>query len=203
MHRDPDYDPVEPGSAYAEPSGSTGYWIVSLDQMSGHVWVQGAAKHGVITFGRMVAAGRKIWYGANPETHDGTTHFDNGLAGGTFLAGQVAPGDSTPNLEPAGLIIDPDQMLEVLVGSRVKSNVQYTTKFNWNSLWSVPMRSMMTNGTYPTNGFYPVIVSPQGQPATSAYDPVTQRVLWLIPEARRSSCCSDYPVIAVWDMLVD
>jgi hypothetical protein len=203
--RPADYHSVYPTNF--SPRNGEGFWCASLDQMSGHVWIEGASKWGIATFGRMVVPNRYVWYpnemairGGNPHTLNGVTYYDNcSSAGNGYHAGVIWPStDLKPGLEPAMLLFNPLHPLEIVEGTgRAPYDVQYYSRMNWKELWDLPICGGQI-GIYPNAGNYQVIDSPQGQPCTSAYDRQTQRVVWMLPRTCSPAC----PTIQVWDVNV-
>jgi len=198
--RSPNYTVLGTTNGIQQPTGGVGRWIASLDQMSGHVWIESASKWGIVTLGRMVKEGRYVTYNhENPTTIDGTTYYSNtaSASGNTYRSFEIYTGQATtPGIEPAMLFFNPAQALEVEAGMSLPYNVISYSRKNWFDLWNIPIR-LGTLGTYPNPGDYQVIYSPAGQPSTSTYDPVAQRVLWMTPATYGAS---RYPTIQVWDV---
>lgn len=223
-HRPPDYsliDLSDEGQGLKQPVGDTGYWIASNDNIAFSKWIEGPSKQGILALGRFVAPGRWVKYtNTNPYTHPGDNqeYYSNVIGTGNgykpFVKypDQYTSTSNSPSMQAAGMTFNPKEAIEVMrthrgeVGySRTPADVQYQEYFDWNTKWpTIPIHAPSTGQgvypDYPIGGTYEVYYCPQGNNCWATYDPLTHRIIWVLPTLSYYYGLGGIPLFAVLDV---
>ncbi len=174
------------------PTGGTGYWQMTLDQVNSLAWVDNGSKHGVVSFGRQVTG--STWYNGNPFSNseywvppDGWDHL--GDATDETLVVDTGNHYSGDVFSRVVRIFDPSVVYEVADGTRVpwadtyggKSGIGPATHA-WPSAWSnMPLPIPQEGGSVARS------ISSNLGGNTAYWDPIAEELIWVYAETVDSS----------------
>jgi len=164
-------------SGLQPPSGTTGYWQMSLDQVNSFIWVDTPTQEGILLFGRQATG--MHWYGFNPRSASpGWTGSYPDALDPTREIGN-SNGYGSTGWTGALYLFDPAQVRDVGRGARSpwSDGINPTMILDWHSQWpNLPYNRYRSGTTASASRPIESTISNGGY-----WDSVTQQVLWVQP----------------------